>query len=408
MPSCLRVPDHLKPNHLKPDQHRKDHMPQFSRPPHVFCIGRSLSGGGAERVQIELITHLKAEARLTVFYMSGAGPLGFLLPPDVEVVYGSIGLKQGLRASVGSLLSMIRLARRADLLFGMQDTTPIYLAAVLGRVLRTPSVGWIHNTWSRKKAEVPRIHSLLVRLLYPLIQRFVAVSDGTAQSLVAELPALRGRVQVIYNPLDRAALLDRAEEGLEAEELARFSGTTFVALGRLEPVKGFDLLIEAFSRLAPRPGLRLLIVGEGSRRDELTRQAQALGVGESVMFVGFRANPYPYLKRADAFVLSSRFEGLGMVLVEALLLGRPLIAADCESGPREILEGGQYGWLVPPDDVTALAGAMQRFLDDPAELQALAAQGLDSAGRFDPARVVEQFSAVFAEVLARPDFPARL
>lgn len=371
----------------------------------VLCIGRSLAGGGAERVQIELIQELKRTTPLTVFYMDSEGPLREFLPADVRVIEGTIGKRFGPRANVRSLLTLLRLARQCDVIFGMQETTPLYLAVVLGLLTRTPRVGWIHATWSRQKVEVPRVHTQLVRLFYPLIHRFVAVSAGTAQSLVTELPLLRRRITVIFNPLNRDKVLSRAQEPLPLPDQPMFSGTTFVTLGRLEPVKGHDLLIDAFSRLEPRPGLQLVIVGEGSQRDELLQRIHTLGVADRVHLVGFRTNPYPYLQQASAFVLSSRFEGLPTVLVEALLLQKPIIATDCESGPREILENGRYGWLIPPDDVEALYEAMTSFLNEPLELQARVAQGATSVERFAPPHIAQQFQAVFDEVTRRPSTP---
>ena len=374
-----------------------------ARPPVLF-IGRDLAGGGAERVQLQLTQALRDHFQVTVYYMTGEGPLAALIPPGVEVVYGRIGKKFSPAQNLQSLRDLLRLARSSALLFGMQDTTPVYLSSVLGKVMRRPTVGWIHNTWSRKKTEVPRVHGLLVRLLYPLVDRFVAVSGGAARSLAAEVPGVGDRIEVVFNPIDRALLLEQAQAPIPPEHEAMFAGTTFIGIGRLETVKGFDLLIEAFSRL-PAGGHRLVIVGDGSQAAELRALAQRLGVADRVHFTGFVRNPYPYLNRADVFVLSSHFEGLPTVLVEALLLQKPAIATDCESGPREILDGGRHGWLVPTGSADGLHAAMQRYLEHPEELQTRARMNAEGHDRFEPGLVAARFSEVFRSVMgqgARP------
>lgn len=368
--------------------------------PRVLFIGRDLAGGGAERVQLQLTQAIRKHVQVTVYYMTGEGPLATLIPPGVEVVYGRIGKRFSPAENLRSLLDLVRLARRSALLFGMQDTTPVYLSSVLGRVTRRPTVGWIHNTWSRKKAEVPRVHGLLVRLLYPLVDRFVAVSGGAARSLAAEVPGVGDRIEVVFNPIDRASLLEQAQTPIPPEHEAMFAGTTFIGIGRLETVKGFDVLIEAYSRL-PAGDHNLVIVGDGSQAAELRTLAQRLGVADRVHFTGFVTNPYPYLHRADVFVLSSHFEGLPTVLVEALLLQKPAIATDCESGPREILDGGRHGWLVPVGRADDLHAAMQRYLENPEDLQTRAGMNQEAHDRFDPGVVAARFSEVFRSVMSR-------
>ncbi len=140
----------------------------------------------------------------------------------------------------------------------------------------------------------------------------------------------------------------------------------FIAMGRLEHQKGFDVLIEAFSSVQGNAAnARLLIFGQGSLRESLQAQIDACGLRESVTLAGHTNHPIVQMRAAHAFVLSSRFEGFGLVLVEALWAGTRVIASDCDYGPAEVLENGHYGTLVPVNDAAALGHAMLASLHDP-------------------------------------------
>ena len=135
-----------------------------------------------------------------------------------------------------------------------------------------------------------------------------------------------------------------------------------LAAGRLVALKGFDTLLRAFARVRQQMPARLVILGEGSERSNLERLAAELGVAADVDMPGFDPNPFRYMKRAGVFVLSSRYEGLPNVLIQAMACGCPVVSTDCPNGPAEILDGGRYGPLVPVDDVEALAYAMAQAL----------------------------------------------
>jgi glycosyltransferase involved in cell wall biosynthesis len=150
-----------------------------------------------------------------------------------------------------------------------------------------------------------------------------------------------------------------------------------LGVGRLEPQKDFALLLRAFARIRRERAARLLILGEGRERPRLTQLAKALGVADSVDLPGFVPNPYAHMTRANLFVLSSRYEGLGNVVIEALACGCPVVSTDCPSGPAEVLDRGRYGRLVPVGDPAALAQAILAALEEPvdrARLRGRAAQ----------------------------------
>ncbi len=200
----------------------------------------------------------------------------------------------------------------------------------------------------------------------------VAVSDGVAGSLAEHAGIARERITTIYNPVVGPHLAGLASAPVDHPWLVPGAPPVVLGIGMLKPQKDFPTLIRAFARLRRQRPVRLLILGdvrkgakESGYRDELIRLAADLEVGEDVGFPGFADNPFAYLSRASLLVLSSRWEGLGVVLIEALACGCPVVSTDCPSGPAEILGQGRHGRLVAVGDDAALAEAMQATLDHP-------------------------------------------
>lgn len=192
--------------------------------------------------------------------------------------------------------------------------------------------------------------------------RILAVSRGVAADAARLARMDPARIHVVPNPVLTPDLPDRAREAVEPPP---GPGPLLVAVGRLARAKDFETLIRAFARFHPVHGGRLLILGEGRQRPRLEALARRLGVPAAVHLPGHCPNPYPLIRAADLFVLSSRWEGSPNALVEALALGTPVVATDCASGPGEILQDGRAGALVPPGDAQALAAAMIQALDHP-------------------------------------------
>jgi glycosyltransferase involved in cell wall biosynthesis len=202
----------------------------------------------------------------------------------------------------------------------------------------------------------------LMRLTYLLAQNIVTVSRGAAQSLAPVLGKTTSkRITVIYNPIDLARI--EAMAAAADENGAGWNVPTIINVGRLIEQKDQQTLIQAFAKVHAHRPCRLVILGEGEKRETLAALVRKLGVGSDVLMPGFIANPYSWMRQSAVFVLSSKFEGLPTVLIEAMQCGTPVISADCPSGPAEILEAGQWGRLFPPGDVDALASAIEDALD---------------------------------------------
>lgn len=204
-------------------------------------------------------------------------------------------------------------------------------------------------------------------------------------------PALRPRHWVIPNPAVTAA----------QAPVAGGATKRLVAAGRLVPQKGFDLLLEAFARIAgEHPDWELVIWGEGPERTALENAALRLGIAARVRMPGLSARPGGWAAQGDLFVMSSRYEGWGNVLLEALGAGMPAIAFDCRWGPREMIDHGVNGMLVAPGDVAALAGRMSALMHDAALRARLGAAARRSVDKFAADDVVAAWEAIIVDAVA--------
>lgn len=205
----------------------------------------------------------------------------------------------------------------------------------------------------------------LMRRFLPEADGVIVPSEGVAQD-VAEITGMaRSEIRVIYNPVFRPELLQKADQEVEHPWLREESIPIILAAGKLKPQKDFGTLVRAFACVRSKQPVRLIILGSGGGIDELVSLAEELGVSADIDLPGHVENPYPFMRGASVFVLSSLFEGLPNALIEALACGCPVVSTDCPSGPSEILDRGKCGRLVPVSDHLALADAIEATLENP-------------------------------------------
>jgi glycosyltransferase involved in cell wall biosynthesis len=210
-----------------------------------------------------------------------------------------------------------------------------------------------------------RISPFFVRHFYPWADAIVAVSEGAAADLARVAGIPRERIQVIHNPVGSPELLARAAEPFEHPWFDPGQPPVIVAVGRLDHFKDYPTLLQAFAQLRRDLRVRLLVIGEGEERAKLESLAGSLGILSDVAFPGGVPNVMPFMKHAAVFALSSKTESFGIVLIEALAVDTPIVATDCRYGPREILQDGALGTLVPVGDANAMAGALREALHRP-------------------------------------------
>lgn len=237
-----------------------------------------------------------------------------------------------------------------------------------------------------------RLSSLLFRGLFRTADRVIAVSAGIARE-IDRLGWSRQPAEVIHNPVLPVDFLELAQEPVLHDWLVQKCVPVIVAVGRLSEVKNYPLMIEAFGLLRCSMDARLMIVGDGECRGDIEALIARSGHDQSIALVGQVGNPFPYMRDADLLVLSSNFEGFGNVLVEAMAVGTPVVSSDCPFGPREILEDGKWGRLVPAGDAAALAKAMRE------ELTAPRGKGVTRAAEFTAAAKAEEYSRLAGSLI---------
>ena len=205
-----------------------------------------------------------------------------------------------------------------------------------------------------------RFLHMFVKRSYLSADAIVAVSEGVADDLCVQFSLGRKDVEVIYNPVISNKILERMAGDLDPRIAHDLITSRFViAMGSLEQRKGFDTLIRAFHAVTKTDdSVNLVILGEGGKRRELESLIARLRLQTRAFMPGFVTNPFPILKNAQVFILSSVVEGLPNVLIQAMACGVPVVATDCPSGPQEILEGGKWGYLVPVGDANSMASAI--------------------------------------------------
>jgi glycosyltransferase involved in cell wall biosynthesis len=273
-----------------------------------------------------------------------------------------------------------------------------FAAVVAGKLARRPVVGQFHVSLGWMLPQFNRVRRTLFevasRLVHPQLVRSTAVSAEAARDAY-RYGVRPGTIEVVRNAVNTERI-----DGLAGEEPAiqvRGDLPLVLAVGRLARQKGFDLLLEAHGQvLAAGTSHQLVIVGEGSERARLGILCEELGVTQTAVFAGRLANPYSLMARADLFCLSSRHEGLPLVLLEALALGCPVLATDCAEGVRVALADGRRGQLVGVDSAE-IAAAIAAHLCDPAELRRRAVSAAVEIRRdYSLDGVAEAFSGVFA------------
>jgi glycosyltransferase involved in cell wall biosynthesis len=335
--------------------------------PRIALFLRTLGGGGAERAHINLARGLVDLGFQVDLVLSSGQDLGLWeIPPGVRVVDFK---DPKVSASLPHLIRYLRQERPAALIPTLHYAIEVAIVAkLLARVPTKVLVPEQNNPAKDVMSEQKPYRRLLIpifmRVLYPFADAVVGVSHGVATGL-AQLSGLPlERIQVIFNPAIFPGLQEKAQEPIDHPWFKPGEHPVILGVGRLQEQKDFPTLIRAFAKVRQACPSRLVILGYGPDRPQLEALVQELGITEDVdMSSGFVKNPFPYMKKASVFVLSSAWEGMSNVIIEALAVGTQVVSTNCKSGPAEILDHGKYGALVPVGDSDGLADAILDVLN---------------------------------------------
>ncbi|NEN90427.1 MULTISPECIES: glycosyltransferase [unclassified Okeania] len=323
---------------------------------HLAIHIRFLYGGGAERVLVNLMpAFIQQGVKVDLVMNMAEGPYLLEVPPEVRII--DLKTKKTL-AGLPKLVRYLRQERPKVLLSFLHYPNEIAILAKLLAFVNTRVIVSERNALSMHAGNEPsseKWSTISTKLLYPLADGILANSNGVAQDLANITGISPKRIKVIYNPTITPDIFEKSQQTLDHPWFQLGQPPVVLGVGRLDPQKNFSTLIKAFAKVRQTKPCRLMILGKGREKVQLQALIKELDIENDVALPGFADNPYPYLKKAAVFVLSSLWEGLPNVLIEALALGTPVISTNCLCGPEEILDGGKYGSLVPVGDYEAIA-----------------------------------------------------
>ena len=360
----------------------------------VLFVSGTLQRGGAERVLSVLANALVATDAVTVLTIDSIRPDEYPLATGVTrralgMVDASTGVIDAIRGNVRRVTALRAAVReiRPDVIVSFIHAVNV-VTILATRGLGIPVV--VSERCDPRMEPLGLSWRVLRRVLYPRASVVVCQTESVSRWMQAFVPV--GRVVTIANPVGPQFV------AADVEPTAPTGEPPFiVAVGRLVAQKGFDRLIRAYAMAQARHALRLVIIGEGPDAGSLAALARSLGVAERVEFTGRLAQPERVVRRATMFVLASRYEGFPNVLLEAMALGRCVLAFDCQSGPGDIISDGENGLLVRDGDVAALAAAMDRVAEDEVLRHSLAARALQVRIRYGQAAIAGTWRALIED-----------
>ncbi len=347
-----------------------------------------LAGGGAERVMLAIADgFIRRDIEVDLVLANRSGPYISEIPDLVNVI------DLNCSRTVSAIPGLSRYLRRQRPTAILATLNHANIIAILAKQLANSQTKlFVREANTITHLKTPdlrdRIMPWLIKWLYPKAAGVITGSAGVAGDLENSALIPRPLIHIIYNPVVTEKLFAKAKKPLELP-WTDDNTPLIVAAGRLTEQKNFTMLIRAFAKVCKTTSARLLILGEGEKREQLEQLINAMNPKEKIALPGFVNNPFPFMARADLFVLSSSWEGSPNALIQAIALGTPAVSTDCPFGPAEILANGKYGLLSPVNDEDALATNMIKSLESPIKVP-------DSAWQdYEQNRVIDSYYRLF-------------
>jgi glycosyltransferase involved in cell wall biosynthesis len=366
-------------------------------PLQVLFFLPDLDGGGSQRTLVNLAGALPRDR------FAATVAVGRVNGPARDWLAGHVPLVDlqapRLRWTLALLRGCVERERPHVLFSSMPDANVAASLAVVGLRSR-PGLILRETNSHRQREDLGWLHRKLIGWVYRRADAVVALSEGVREELVEDCALDPERTVTVHNPVDVTGIAAVTQAVKDSIQEVPSTGPLIVGCGRLHRQKGFDLLIEAFANLNDARA-RLVILGEGPEREALEALSRSRGVADRVLMPGFESHPEKWLAQATLFVLPSRWEGFGHVLVEALAAGVPVVSAWAPHGPADILDDGETGIMVPTGNAAALGAAIDRLLIDEKLRERLVEAGRKTAQRFSLPVIAGHYAGLIEDVAGR-------
>ncbi len=376
----------------------------------VIFVVPSLRGGGGERVAATLLESLQRSSSnikliLVLFDVESTGSLR----PDIDVRYLNVRKSRDIIYTIKKFfkvffnLSRIIKNESPCTILGFMDYSNV--VSIIGNWLsgkKNRVIISVHNIPIVQMRECApnfweKIMGLLIKVFYSKADSIIAVSKHVGDDLVKNSKINKKLIHIINNPIDIDRINYLSNEDV-AEEFFNEDAPIILSVGRLSKEKGFEYLLKAFSLLKERSNARLVILGEGKEEANLKKLSKELGIDKQVLFLGFKDNPYKYMKRSTIFVFPSLYESFGIAMVEAMSCGVPVIATKSYVGIEDIIEHEKTGLLLPVADENALAESMFRLLNDEELRRSLSMEAKKKVENFSIDKITKKYKKVLLDI----------
>lgn len=371
-----------------------------------------LVGGGAEHVACTLMNSFVDKYDITLFAFEKGGECTHLLNNKIQVIYGE-KTKNKVAFLYNNAKMIYCLSKKNDVTISVLEMMPTFLTVLSAGLARRKVIAWVHTHLSTAldlKTFLKRVvhEKISIPYFYNHATKIITVSHGVKEDLYRYLSkSNRHKVVVIYNPFDIKNIKLKSMADVEVSyfghsRIVAKSVKELVAVGRLSKEKDYELMIDSCCILKERGYLfHLNILGEGPMKQTLRDKITTEKLDDYVSLLGYMDNPYPLIRQADALIMSSSYEGLPSVIIEAMILETPVVAINCPGGISELLDNGASGMLINHRSDTALAEGIEKVLVD----QALREYYIKNANRkiasFDTPNVINEFSQLIDDVIKK-------
>ena len=349
--------------------------------------------GGAEKVIINIANKLnKKKFDVTLFLFFKKGELLNTIDSSVKVDYAYDKEYQSMLWSLPKILRKLYKYKNYDLIIAGSEVWPTYVAGIFSFLCNIKAFSWVHTNLKiimRKHGFFKRcLFTLLNWISYHTINKIIVVSSA------CEVPQYAsGKVEIIPNSYNKRDLLFLARESICDFDFENSDEPVILSVSRLDPIKNISLLIEAHARLLGE-GVKekVLIIGDGSDLTHLIELTVALGMSDSVTFLGKKSNPYPYFAKATVFVNPSLLEGFSLTGVESMALGTPVISTDLPNACALLIRNNQDGLIVPNNSIESLARAIHYLISNPQLRTNISAAAKLSVEKYEESNILKKVS----------------